>query len=430
MSSDNIANPASAAILPRAAASIETRSSWLVATAALGIMSMCYGAPLVAVVALKPIAADLGSLRSVAALAGSLAWLGAAVGGIVMARIAERVGVRWTVMTGALMIGAGLALSSQGGVWQLLVGHGLLIGLLGNGGINAPLYVYVSHWFDRRRGTALALISSGQYVAGALWPSLFQRAIDRYGWQHTMVFFAVAAIAVIVPAAALFLRPPPEAPAAGIGAAGPLPGARVLGFRPGVALALLSLASFCCCVPMAMPQGHLVAFCSDLGIAPAHGAAMLSLLLGTAFVSRQCWGWISDRIGGLRTVLAGSACQVAAMVGFLATRNEAALFMVATAFGLGFSGVIPAYVLAVRQLFPAAEAARRIPVLLLSSGSGMAAGGWLAGMLYDGFGFYAPAFAAGIAFNLVNLALVGLLVARQRDRGGRPVSSLSALEAD
>ncbi|HEX6841822.1 MAG TPA: MFS transporter, partial [Stellaceae bacterium] len=173
MSSDNIANPASAAILPRAAASIETRSSWLVATAALGIMSMCYGAPLVAVVALKPIAADLGSLRSVAALAGSLAWLGAAVGGIVMARIAERVGVRWTVMTGALMIGAGLALSSQGGVWQLLVGHGLLIGLLGNGGINAPLYVYVSHWFDRRRGTALALISSGQYVAGALWPSLF-----------------------------------------------------------------------------------------------------------------------------------------------------------------------------------------------------------------------------------------------------------------
>jgi MFS family permease len=433
LSSDDIAHPAAAAMLGQAArppASIETRSSWLVAAAALGIMSMCYGAPLVAVVALKPIAADLGSLRSIAALAGSLAWLGAAVGGIVMARIAERVGVRWTVMSGALMIGAGLALSSQGGVWQLLVGHGLLIGLLGNGGINAPLYVYVSHWFDRRRGTALALISSGQYVAGALWPSLFERAIDRYGWQHTMVFFAALAVVVIVPAAAIFLRSPPEAPAAGVGASGPQPGARVLGFRPGVALALLSLASFCCCVPMAMPQGHLVAFCSDLGILPSHGAAMLSLLLGTAFVSRQCWGWISDRIGGLRTVLAGSACQVAAMVGFLATRNEAGLFMVATAFGLGFSGVIPAYVLAVRQLFPAAEAARRIPVLLLCSGSGMAAGGWLAGMLYDRFGFYEPAFAAGIAFNLVNLALIGVLVARQRDGGGHRAAALSALEAD
>jgi MFS family permease len=428
LTSDEIVGPAADA---RAATpSVETKSSWLVAMAALAIMSMCYGAPLVAVVALKPIAADLGSLRSVAALAGSLAWLGSAVGGIVMARIAERVGVRWTVMTGALMIGAGLALSSRGGVWQLLVGHGLLIGLVGNGGINAPLYVYVSHWFDRRRGTALALISSGQYVAGALWPSIFERAVDRYGWQHTMVFFAVAAVAVIVPAAAIFLRPPPAAPAAGIGAVGPRPGARVLGFRPGVALALLSLASFCCCVPMAMPQGHLVAFCSDLGILPSHGAAMLSLLLGTAFVSRQCWGWISDRIGGLRTVLAGSACQVAAMVGFLVTRDEAGLFMVATAFGLGFSGVIPAYVLAVRQLFPAAEAARRIPVLLLCSGSGMAAGGWLAGMMYDRFGFYAPAFAAGIAFNLANLALISMRVARQRHGGGRPAATFSALEAD
>lgn len=397
---------------------------------ALGIMSMCYGAPLVAVVALKPIAADLGSLRSVPALAGSLAWLGAAVGGILMARIAERVGVRWTVMFGALMIGAGLALSSQGGVWQLYVGHGLLIGLIGNAGINAPLYVYVSHWFDRRRGTALALISSGQYVAGALWPSIFERAIDRWGWQHTMVFFGVVAIATIVPAAALFLRPPPHAHSAGAGTVGPRPGTRVLGLRPGVALALLSLASFLCCVPMAMPQGHLVAYCSDLGIVPAHGAAMLSLLLGTAFFSRQCWGWISDRIGGLRTVLAGSACQAVALIGFLATQNEIGLFAVATVFGLGFSGVIPAYVLAVRQLFPAAEAARRIPVLLLCSGSGMAAGGWLAGLLYDGFGFYAPAFATGIAFNLANLVLVGLLVARQQQGRRQSTAALSAVEAD
>jgi MFS family permease len=322
-----------------------------------------------------------------------------------------------------------LALSSRGGVWQLYVGHGVLIGLIGNGGINAPLYVYVSHWFDRRRGTALALISSGQYVAGALWPSLFERAIGEFGWRNTMVFFGVAAIAVIVPAAAVFLRPPPHAESAGIGAAESLPGARVLGFKPHVALALLSLASFLCCIPMAMPQGHLVAYCSDLGIKPAHGAAMLSVLLGTAFISRQCWGWISDRIGGLRTVLAGSACQVVALIGFLVTQDEVALFAVATAFGLGFSGVIPAYVLAVRQLFPASEAARRIPVLLLCSGSGMAAGGWLAGLLYDDFGFYAPAFATGIVFNLANLALVGLLVARQRSDGSRRGAALAAAEA-
>jgi len=433
LTSDDIASPAAAAIVARdeeqAAPSVETRASWLVASAALGIMSVSYGAPLVAVVALKPIAADLGSLRSVPALAGSLAWLGSAVGGIVMARIAERVGVRWTVMFGALMIGLGLALASRGQVWQLLVGYGVLIGLLGNAGINAPLYVYVSHWFDRRRGTALALIASGQYVAGALWPAIFERAIDRFGWQHTMFAFAAVAIAGIVPAA-LFLRLPPHAATAAAGAAGPRPGARVLGLRPGVALALLSLAAFMCCVPMAMPQGHLVAFCSDLGIVPSHGAAMLSLLLGTAFISRQCWGWIADRIGGLRTVLAGSAFQAAAIAGFLAARDEAALFAVAGIFGLGFSGVVPAYVVAVRELFPAAEAARRIPVVLLCSGSGMATGGWLAGVIYDHFGFYAPAFATGIAFNLGNLAVIGLLLVRQRRSGRKKATPLSAVKAD
>jgi MFS family permease len=186
----------------------------------------------------------------------------------------------------------------------------------------------------------------------------------------------------------------------------------VLGLPPNVALAMLAAAAFTCCVPMAMPQGHLVAFCTDLGIAPSHGAAMLSVLLGCAFVSRQFWGWVADRIGGLRTVLAGSFCQIVAMVGFLLTQSEFGLFAVASFFGLGFSGVIPAYVLAVRELFPAADAVWRVPTLLLFSGSGMAAGGWLAGLIYDQFGFYGAAFATGIMFNLINLTVVGALVFR------------------
>jgi MFS family permease len=166
---------------------------------------------------------------------------------------------------------------------------------------------------------------------------------------------------------------------------------------------------------MAMPQGHLVAFCSDLGINRSMGALMLSVLLGTAFLSRQIWGFISDRIGGLATVLIGSAWQAASMLGFLLTQSEAGLFTVAAAFGLGFSGIIPAYVLAVRELFPPSEASWRIPTLLLFSGFGMASGGWMAGLLYDHFGYYAPAFAAGIGANLLNLLLIGTLVARRRN---------------
>ena len=392
--------------------SIETRTSWVVAFAALGIMSIAYGAPFVAVVALKQIAGELGSARSVPALAYSLAWLGAAFGGIAMGRIADRVGVKWTVAFGALMIGAGLAVSTGGGTWRLWVGHGLFIGLLGNAGINAPCYIYVSRWFDRHRGAALALISSGQYVAGAIWPPVLERGIALFGWRQTMLVFAVVVVVLVAPLALLILRAPPETTHSTLSHSEG--SGRALGLPANLVLALLAVAAFMCCVPMAMPQAHLVALCTDLGIAQSHGAAMLSVLLSCAFFSRQFWGWISDRIGGLRTVLAGSACQIVAMVGFLVTRSEVGLFAVATFFGLGFSGVVPAYVLAVRELFPASEAAWRVPTLLLFSGSGMAAGGWLAGLLYDRFGFYGAAFMVGLMFNLANLLIVGALVLRRQ----------------
>ena len=182
--------------------------------------------------------------------------------------------------------------------------------------------------------------------------------------------------------------------------------------------ALLCLAGFLCCVPMALPASHLVAFCSDLGIAPAQGAAMLSVMLGCAFLSRQFWGWYGDRLGGLRAVLAGSACQAVAIGCFLLTQNEAGLFLVVAFYGLGFSGIIPSYVLAVRELFPSSQAAWRVPTLLFTAMCGMAFGSWLGGALYDHFGYYAPAFGSGVVFNLGNLVVVGLLVLRQQ-RGQR-----------
>ena len=229
-----------------------------------------------------------------------------------------------------------------------------------------------------------------------------------------MLCYALAEIAVIVPLAAIYFRHPPELlyQATAFGADGHQ--THLLGLPRNAVFVMMCCAGVLCCIPMAMPQGHLVAFCTDLGISRSMGALMLSVLLGTAFLSRQIWGLISDRIGGLATVMIGSAWQAASLAGFLLTQNEAGLFTVAAAFGLGFSGIIPAYVLTVRELFPASEASWRIPTLLMFSGSGMAAGGLLAGLLYDHFGYYAPAFAAGVAANLLNFLLIGVLVARQR----------------
>jgi MFS family permease len=393
---------------------IDSREAWLITVAALIVPSVSLGAPYIVIVALKPIAADLGGYRSVPAAAAALAMLGTGLGGLAMGWLAERIGVRLTVMLGALMVCAGLALSAGGEVWQLYVGHGLLVGFLGNGGINAPLYVYVTRWFERRRGTALALIAGGQYLAGAAWPPLFERAIAAYGWQRTMIGFGLLVAALVVPLAAYFLRPAPApAEAKGAAAAGDRPGT-VLELRPNTAFALLAVGSFLCCVPMAMPAAHLIALCGDLGMSPARGALMLSLLLSLAFVSRQLWGWLSDRIGGLPTLVLGSLAQGSAVVGFIFTQDEAGLLAVAAAFGLGFAGLIPAYILTARQLFPASEASWRVPTLLLTGMSGMAAGSWLAGVIYDYAGFYAPAFATGLAFNLANLVIVGGLLLQRR----------------
>jgi len=400
----------------QSSSSIEVRDSWIVASVALLVMMMAFGAAWIIAVALKDIAGEIGGVRSIPALASALAWLGSGAGGIIMGRIADRVGPRWTVMCGSLMIGLGLVISTLGSPWPLWIGHGLFIGVVGLGGINAPLYIYVTRWFDRRRGSALALISSGSYLAGSLWPPVFERAVAGLGWRHTMLCYAIAEIVVIVPLAALYFRDPPEVvhPATAVGASGRQ--THVLGLPRDVVFAMMCGAGVLCCIPMVMPQGHLVAFCTDIGISRSMGALMLSVLLGTAFLSRQIWGAIADRIGGLSTVLFGSAWQAAAMTGFLLTQNEAGLFTVAAAFGLGFSGIVPAYVLAVRELYPASEASWRIPTLLMFSGLGMAAGGWLAGLLYDHFSYYAPAFAAGIGANLLNLLVISVLVARKRFR--------------
>src|ERR1700688_4119701 len=217
--------------------SIETRASWVVASVALFIMAMSFGAARITAVALKDIAAEVGGMRSIPALASALAWLGTGTGGILMGRIADRVGTRWTGICGAFMIGLGLGISPLGPPWPLWIGHGLFVGLIGLGGINSPLYIYVSRWFDRRRGSALALISSGTYLAGAMWPPVFQQAIASFGWRQTMLWYALAEIVCIVPLAAIYFRAPPEVihPAAATGAGSSK--VRVLGWPPNAVFA-------------------------------------------------------------------------------------------------------------------------------------------------------------------------------------------------
>jgi MFS family permease len=396
--------------------SIESRRSWVVATIALTVLTVAYGAPLVTVVAMKPIATELGTSRSGPALAVSLTYIGSGLGGILMGWFSGHVGIRRVVIGCGTMLAAGLVVASFGGLWSLYLCSLLLVGLLGTAGMFSPMMAYVTRWFDEHRGSAVALVSSGQYVAGALWPLVLQLAVGTIGWRSTMRLYGVLVVGTIVPLAAVFFRTPPDLPSLNVANAKTGIGTfSVLGLPPNLVLGLLVLAIFCCCVTMSMPLSHMVAFCSDVGIGPAHGAAMLSTQLAIGFVAQQMWGWLADRLGGLATILCASASMAVAMVGFLATQNEIGLFSISAVFGLGFGGLIPGYILAVRELFPAEEASWRIPTVMFPGALGMAAGGWLAGVMYDEFGFYAPAFAAGMAFNLLNMAAIAPLVLRERE---------------
>ena len=290
----------------------------------------------------------------------------------------------------------------------------MFIGLLGLGSINAPLYVYISRWFDRRRGSALALISSGVYLAGALWPPVFQAVITQVGWRECMMIFAGVQLLVVAPLAFIMLQTPPDLPeprpVVPHGSSRTRP--QVFGWPANLVFAMMCVAAILCCMTMSMPQQHIAAFCSDLGFSRTVSALSLSVLLGTAFVSRQIWGAICDRIGGLNTVLIGAAWQALALSAFLFTTAEIELIAAAAVFGLGFSGIIPSYVVALREHYPAGQAYWRVPTILMFTAIGMGGGGWTAGVLYDYFGYYAPAFLFGIATSILNVMIIGTLVLR------------------
>lgn len=396
---------------------LDSRTAWITASAALAIMTIAYGAPLVVVVAMKQIAAELQTNRSGPAGASSLSYVGAAFGGIVAGWLAGRMGIRPIVIFGSTMVAAGLLLSAIGGLFEIYVGHGVLMGLFGTSCMFSPLLTYVSLWFERRRGSAIALIASGQAVAGAIWPPLLQFGVDHIGWRHTALLFGGFVLVAGVALTVVFLHPAPIAPSATAGGAtGAARRASTLGLPPNLLMVLLMVAVYSCCVPMAMPMNHVVAYCGDLGFASQYGAAMLSVLLGTAFLARQFWGWLSDKIGGFQTLLFSSLVQATALAGFLITHDMAALFVVSAAFGLGLSGLLPAYVIVIRECFTAHEANWRIPTVMFAGLLGMASGGWGAGVLYDEFGGYLPAFSTGMAFNLLNLGVLLFLVSRTHTR--------------
>ena len=369
----------------------------------------CVGMYAVAV-SLPAVQAEFGVSRSAASLPYAATMIGFGLGGILMGRLSDRYGVMVPVLLGAVCLGLGfIAAGHASELWQFALAQGLLIGLLGTATTFVPLVADTSMWFTRRRGIAVAICASGNYLAGALWPPVLQHYFDTIGWRATFTGVGLFCAATMIPLAFALRRKPPVLSLTGENKAD---GQKTIAVPRELLCALLCVAGVACCVAMSMPQVHIVAYCGDLGFAAARGAEMLSVMLGFGIVSRLASGWICDRIGGLRTLLLGSGLQGVALLLFLPFDSLASLYIVSALFGLFQGGIVPAYAIIVREYFPQREAGERVGTVLMCTLLGMALGGWISGVIFDLTGSYRAAFLNGIGWNLLNLSIAFWLLRR------------------
>jgi MFS family permease len=387
----------------------DSRYSWFRVVVSLVIATIGGIGLWAPVVALPAVQQEFGVDRAGASIPYTLTMIGFGIGGILMGRLADKRGIIVPLFFGTILLAIGfIGAAYAPGYWSFVALQAIVIGLFGTAPTFSPLVADISLWFQKRRGIAVAIVASGNYLAGALWSPLLTRSMEAYGWRMSFIFIGIACLVLMLPLT-LLLRP-----------------RAALDDRPsafqqdtsktGTPLlqALLVLAGLACCVAMSMPQVHIIAYCGDLGYGAAAGAKMLSLMLGFGVLSRLISGYFSDKIGGVGTLIIGSVLQCFALLLYIPFDGLASLYMVSALFGLSQGGIVPSYALIVRDNFPAREAGFRISLVLTATVFGMALGGWLSGEIFDATGSYSLAFAHGIGWNLVNMSIAFWLLLRKK----------------
>jgi MFS family permease len=376
------------------------------------------------VVILPAVQSDFGVLRADATLPYTLTMLGFGIGGVTMGRLADRYGIVIPMLIGTASLSAGYLLSGIAPTLFLFALTHILIGM-GASVTFAPMMADLSHWFTKRRGIAVAIAASGNYLAGAIWPPIVQYSTATMGWRPTQIWIGVFVLFAILPLTFVFRRriALSEVVSANAAAAG---ARNALGLSSTALMVILSLAGIACCVAMSMPQVHIVAYCGDLGYGAARGAEMLSLMLAFGIISRVASGFVADRIGGVGTLLIGSFLQGVALFLYLFFDGLTSLYAISILFGLFQGGIVPMYAVIVREYFPPQEAGVRVGIVIFSTIIGMAFGGWISGAIFDYTGSYHAAFANGLAWNLLNVAIAAWLLLASRPKKQRASSGAVA----
>ncbi|MBO1075500.1 MFS transporter [Roseomonas marmotae] len=394
---------------------LDSRAAWIRLCAIVALSTLGGAGMWSVIVALPAVQAEFGVTRGAASLPYTITMLGFGAGGILMGRLTDRFGVMKPLLGAILVLCAGYVLAGMApSLTVFTLAQGLLIGMFGASASFSPLVADASLWFRRRRGIAVALAASGNYLAGAVWPPILTWLMGAYGWRMAHVAIGAILLVTMLPLALLLRARAPGSQGGRL--AGDEGQARPLGLsRNGLTL-ILSTAGVACCVAMAMPQVHIVAYCGDLGYGVARGAEMLSLMLACGIVSRLASGLLADRIGGLRTLMLGAVLQGMSLSLFLFFDGLASLYMLSALFGLVQGGIVPSYAVIVRENFPASEIGTRVGIVLTATLVGMALGGWLSGVIFDATGSYAAAFLNGMVWNAANVLIVAMLLLRSRAR--------------
>jgi MFS family permease len=369
------------------------------------------------VVVLPAIEVEFALDRGGASLPYFATMIGIAIGGTLIGRMTDRFGMMPLMIMGGLMLAGGYLLSAMAThYWQFVLIQAVMIGMFGAAVSFGPLVADISLWFRRRRGIAVAMVASGNYLAGAVWPPVIEHLIEVIGWRQTHMVIGLVCLLTMLPLSCALKRRAASVSDGSKVDPSPHAGGSVTGLSPFALQALLVLAGLACCIAMSMPQVHIVAYCLELGYGTARGAEMLSLMLALGIVSRLASGWIADHIGGLRTLILGSIGQCLALLFYLPFDGLASLYLVSALFGLSQGGIVPSYALIVRDYFPAKEAGARVSLVLMATVVGMALGGWMSGEIFDLTGSYQAAFLNGIAWNLVNMSIAFFLLMGPRIR--------------
>ena len=401
---------------------LDSRYAWTRLAISLAIAMVGNVGMWAIIVVMPAVQADYGVDRADASLPYTFAMLGFALGNLVVGRVVDRFGVTVALILAALVIAAGMGMSALSPTVFLLSVAQFIVGL-GTAASFGPLIADVSLWFLRRRGIAVAIAASGNYLSGAIWPVLLAGILAGQGWRAVYVVLAAVTLAVMIPLA-LFLRRrlPLEARTHADNLSRLR--AQAAGFPPRLLALMLGVAGIGCCVAMSMPQVHIVSFCVDLGYGPAVGGQMLSLMLLGGVVSRLISGLVADRLGGVRTLLIGSSLQCLALFLYLPFDGMVSLYVISAIFGLSQGGIVPSYALVVREYMPSAEAGRRVGFVMMMTILGMALGGWMTGWIYDVTGSYQMAFINGIVWNFLNIGIMVAILMRTRPR--RPSGAVAA----